>query len=70
MALVSGDERKAARMAKQFRAPDYYTYDDYALCLNHPQVDAVFIATPALLWMAGDDDDGAAAVGNSPRAAA
>lgn len=46
VALVSGDERKAARLAKQFRAPDYYTYDDYALCLNHPQVDAVFIATP------------------------
>src|SRR5512142_3354496 len=46
VALVSSDERKAARLAKQFRAPDYYTYDDYALCLNHPQVDAVFIATP------------------------
>jgi predicted dehydrogenase len=46
VALVSGDERKAARLARKFRAADYYDYDDFALCLNHPQVDAVFIATP------------------------
>jgi predicted dehydrogenase len=46
VALVSGDERKAARLAQKFGAADYYSYDDYALCLNHPQVDAVFIATP------------------------
>jgi predicted dehydrogenase len=45
VALVSGDERKAKRLAGKFGASDYYTYDDLALCLNHPQVDAVFIAT-------------------------
>ncbi|MBZ5516925.1 MAG: Gfo/Idh/MocA family oxidoreductase [Acidobacteriia bacterium] len=45
VALVSGDERKARRLAAKFGAPDYYTYDDYVLCLHHPQVDAVFVAT-------------------------
>jgi predicted dehydrogenase len=45
VAVVSGDERKAQRLAAKFGASDYYTYDDYVLCLNHPQVQAVFIAT-------------------------
>jgi predicted dehydrogenase len=44
IALVSGDEKKARRFAARFGARDYYTYEDYALCLNHPQVQAVFIA--------------------------
>ena len=46
IAVVSGDGKKAKRLAKKFGASDYYTYDEYVLCLNHPQVDAVFIATP------------------------
>lgn len=46
VALVSGSEKKARHLAQKFGASDYYTYDDYALCLSHPQVDAVFIATP------------------------
>ncbi len=46
VAVVSGDESKAKRLAKKFGASDYYTYDEYVLALNHPQVDAVFIATP------------------------
>lgn len=46
VALVSGDERKAARLSSKFGASDYYSYDDFALCLSHPKVDAVFIATP------------------------
>ncbi len=45
VALVSGDERKARRLAGRFGASDYYDYDDYALCLNHPHVDAVYVAT-------------------------
>lgn len=45
IALVSGDVRKAKRLAAKFAASDYYTYDDYALCLSHPQVEAVFITT-------------------------
>ena len=45
IALVSGSESKARRLAAQFGARDYYTYQDYALCLSHPRVEAVFIAT-------------------------
>ena len=45
VALVSGDEKKAARLAAKFGASDYYSYEDFPLCLSHPQVDAVFIAT-------------------------
>ncbi len=45
IALVSGDEKKARRLAGTFGASDYYTYDDYPLCLSHPQVEAVYIAT-------------------------
>jgi predicted dehydrogenase len=45
VALVSGDERKAQRLAGKFGASNYYHYRDYALCLNHPQVEAVYIAT-------------------------
>ena len=45
IALVSGDEKKARRLATKFGASDYYTYEDYALCLSHPKVEAVFIAT-------------------------
>ncbi len=46
IALVSGDERKARRLAAAFGASDYYSYEDFALCLSHPKVDAVYIATP------------------------
>src|SRR6266567_7047268 len=46
IALVSGNEKKAARLAAEFGASDYYSYADFPLCLSHPQVDAVFIATP------------------------
>jgi predicted dehydrogenase len=45
VAVVSGDEKKAKRLAAKFGASDYFTYDDYVLCLNHPQVQAVFVAT-------------------------
>src|SRR5574337_355893 len=45
VALVSGDERKAKRLAAKFGASDYHTYEDFALCLGHPQVDAVYIVT-------------------------
>ncbi len=49
VALVSGDERKAKRLASAFGASDYFHYDDYALCLSHPKVEAVYIATANLL---------------------
>lgn len=45
VALVSSNEKKAARLAAKFGASDYYTYEDFPLCLSHPQVGAVYIAT-------------------------
>ena len=45
VALVSGDERKARRLAKKFGASDVYNYTSYTQCLDNPQVDAVYIAT-------------------------
>jgi len=45
IAVVSGNERKAERIAAKFGATDYYSYEDFALCLSHPKVEAVYIAT-------------------------
>jgi predicted dehydrogenase len=45
VALVSGNEKKAARLAAKFGASDYYSYEDFSLCLSHPHVEAVFITT-------------------------
>jgi predicted dehydrogenase len=45
VALVSGDERKARRLAKKFGPCDIYSYPTFAECLNQPQVEAVYIAT-------------------------
>jgi predicted dehydrogenase len=46
IALVSGDKDKAQRLAKKFGAPRHYQYRDYDACLNNPDVEAVYIATP------------------------
>lgn len=45
VAVVSGDERKARRLAKKFGAASVYSYQTYAQCLENPQVEAVYIAT-------------------------
>ena len=45
VAVVSGDEGKARRLAKRFGASAFYHYRDYAQCLANPQVNAVYIAT-------------------------
>jgi predicted dehydrogenase len=45
VALVSSDERKARRLAKKFGPADVFNYNTYAQCLQHPQVEAVYIAT-------------------------
>jgi predicted dehydrogenase len=45
VAVVSGDLKKAKRLAAVFGAATWYTYDDYDRCLENPEVDAVFIAT-------------------------
>jgi predicted dehydrogenase len=46
VALVSRDKDKAARLARQFQAPNSYGREEYAACLANPQVAAVYIATP------------------------
>lgn len=46
VALVSGDERKAKRLARKFGARDTYTYDSYDRCLANPAVEAVYLASP------------------------
>ncbi len=44
VALVSGDERKARRLAAKFGAHVYHNYQDYELALSHPDVEAVYLA--------------------------
>ena len=46
VALVSGDRKKAKRLARQFGAGSSYDYEEYASCLADPNVKAVYIATP------------------------
>ena len=46
VALVSGDKNKARRLARKFRAPASYTYDEFDLCLGQPEVRAVYLASP------------------------
>jgi len=46
VAVVSGDVGKAKRLAGQFGAPHYYSYNQYGACLKNPEVRAVYIATP------------------------
>lgn len=45
VAVVSGDLKKAKRLAALFGAGSSYTYEDYDACLANPDLDAVFIAT-------------------------
>ena len=42
---MSGDPRKARRLAAKFEAAGHYTYDDYGRCLKDDRVHAVYIAT-------------------------
>jgi predicted dehydrogenase len=46
VALVGRDAEKTARLAKKFKASSQYGSDEYAACLNNPEVSAVYIATP------------------------
>src|SRR5580658_4178752 len=45
VALVSGDIGKAERLASQFGASQFYSYDLFGECLRNPEVGAVYIAT-------------------------
>lgn len=46
VALVSGDPKKAQRLAAKFHARRTFAYDRFEECLRDPEVDAVYIATP------------------------
>jgi predicted dehydrogenase len=46
VALVSRDRNKARRLARKFSAATSYTYDEFDLCLNQPDVHAVYLASP------------------------
>jgi predicted dehydrogenase len=46
VALVSGDKNKARRLARKFAAAASFTYDEFDLCLNRPDVQAVYLASP------------------------
>jgi predicted dehydrogenase len=46
VALVSGDKNKAQKLAKKFGVPGYYDYREFSACLDRPDVDAIYLATP------------------------
>jgi predicted dehydrogenase len=46
VAVVSRDGKKAARVARNFKAPAFYSLGEYAACLANPEVEAVYVATP------------------------
>jgi predicted dehydrogenase len=46
VSVVSGDQKKAKKFAKQFKATHSFTYTEFAECLSNAEVEAVYIATP------------------------
>src|SRR5271167_4480352 len=46
VALASGDQKKARKLAEQFGASHAFSYGEFAECLCNPEVEAVYIATP------------------------
>jgi predicted dehydrogenase len=45
VALVSHDPKRAKQLGAKFGVKDCYGYENYDQCLNHPGVEAVFIAS-------------------------
>lgn len=45
-ALVSGDETKLKKLARKYKVPNTYGYEQYAECLKSGLIDAVYIALP------------------------
>lgn len=50
-ALVSDDPEKLRAMSDEYGVENCFTYDDYELCLNSGEIDAVYIALPNNLHM-------------------
>jgi predicted dehydrogenase len=46
VAVVSGEKKKARKLADQFKASQAFGYEELATCLRNPTVEAVYIATP------------------------
>jgi predicted dehydrogenase len=46
IALVSRDAGKAAHLARKFEASASYSTEQYNDCLKHPEISAVYVATP------------------------
>jgi predicted dehydrogenase len=46
VALISGDKKKAARLARKFHAGAFYGSEEYAECFANPAISAVYVATP------------------------
>jgi predicted dehydrogenase len=46
VALVSRDRRQAEKLAREFKASAAYSADEFGACLENPEVDAVYLATP------------------------
>jgi len=46
VAVVSRNRKKAARVARKFKAPAFYSLEEYAACVANPEVEAVYVATP------------------------
>jgi predicted dehydrogenase len=46
VALISGDKKKAARLARKFHASAFYGSEEYAECFANPAISAVYVATP------------------------
>jgi predicted dehydrogenase len=45
-ALVTGDPQKAKKLAKKYKVPRTYSYEDYHKCIESGEIDAVYIALP------------------------
>jgi predicted dehydrogenase len=46
VALVSRDREKAEKLARKFKVRAVYGADEFGACLENPEVDAVYLATP------------------------
>lgn len=46
IALVTGDREKGKKLAAQFDARQVFAYDEFEGCLENPDIDAVYVATP------------------------
>jgi predicted dehydrogenase len=46
VALVSGDPLKLKKLARQYKVPHVWSYDEYEACLDSGEIDAVYLVLP------------------------